>query len=264
MSSAVVNPPAPSSPKLSGRMQQPPTRNVGATAAVPVSAAAAPDAAPSQRGPPSTKPPESVSGSVAPSEGGGGKQALTRADRRAIQEAQRAAKAAGKAGPAPSEGKARGAAVSSSAVSDTSAKPRSDKPAAAAAAAAPVKEPARSGASETGASAVSSEPAHSAGGGGAKPSSSSKSSRVVSLASAEMFSHLQQYKEVTVSSLLTNHKGTHGIHPAVLQLGLRYADGTISGANARCVAFMQTLCLFIKDYSTPDGKSLSRDLTQQV
>ena len=90
-----------------------------------------------------------------------------------------------------------------------------------------------------------------------------KSGRVVSLATAEMFAHLQQYKKVSVSTLLT-HKDAQSIHPAVLQLGLRYADGSISGANARCVAMMHTLCQFIADYTTPDGKSLSRDLTQQL
>jgi translation initiation factor eIF-2B subunit delta len=68
-----------------------------------------------------------------------------------------------------------------------------------------------------------------------------KGAKVVSLATAEMFAHLQQYRKVSVSTLLT-HKDAQSIHPAVLQLGLRYADGTISGANARCVAMLHTLC----------------------
>lgn len=46
---------------------------------------------------------------------------------------------------------------------------------------------------------------------------------------------------MSVGSLLS-HKDAHSIHPAVLQLGLRYADGTIRGATARCVAMLHTFC----------------------
>ncbi len=31
------------------------------------------------------------------------------------------------------------------------------------------------------------------------------------------------------------------VHPAVLRLGLRYADGSVRGGNARCVALLTTL-----------------------
>ena len=36
------------------------------------------------------------------------------------------------------------------------------------------------------------------------------------------------------------------VHPAVLQLGLRYADGSIRGGNARCVAMLNTFRKLIK------------------
>ena len=36
------------------------------------------------------------------------------------------------------------------------------------------------------------------------------------------------------------------VHPAVLQTGLRIADGTIRGGNARCVAMLATLRLLIQ------------------
>ncbi len=42
--------------------------------------------------------------------------------------------------------------------------------------------------------------------------------------------------------MLIKHKEAGSMHPAILQLGLRYADGTISGANARCLAMLHTLC----------------------
>eukprot|EP00798_Chlamydomonas_sp_ICE-L_P028931 gene28931-32124_t len=51
---------------------------------------------------------------------------------------------------------------------------------------------------------------------------------------------------------------------AICQLGLRYADGSISGANARCLAMLHAICQVIRDYSTPAGKSMSRDLTSTL
>ena len=47
--------------------------------------------------------------------------------------------------------------------------------------------------------------------------------------------------QISVSTLLS-HKDANSIHPAVLQLGLRYADGTIKGASARCMAMLSTFC----------------------
>eukprot|EP00798_Chlamydomonas_sp_ICE-L_P031984 gene31984-33910_t len=49
--------------------------------------------------------------------------------------------------------------------------------------------------------------------------------------STQLFSHLPQYKKVVAQTLLT-HPDVGNMHPAMLQLGLRYADGSISGANA--------------------------------
>jgi len=101
---------------------------------------------------------------------------------------------------------------------------------------------------------------------GAAPAAKPKKAtggKVVSLASTELFAHLQQYNKVTVQTLL-RHKEARNMHPAVLQLGLRYADGTVSGANARCMAMLHAFCQVIRDYSTPEGKSLSRDLTSQL
>lgn len=54
-----------------------------------------------------------------------------------------------------------------------------------------------------------------------------------------MFSHLHQYeRELSISRDLPVVGGT--IHPAILQLGLRYAEGIVSGSNARCVALLRT------------------------
>lgn len=63
--------------------------------------------------------------------------------------------------------------------------------------------------------------------------------------STELFAHLQQYKQVTASQVLSHHhhagRDAGTVHPAVLQLGLRYANGTIKGANARCMAMLNAL-----------------------
>jgi translation initiation factor eIF-2B subunit delta len=49
-----------------------------------------------------------------------------------------------------------------------------------------------------------------------------------------------------------------------MELGLRYADGSVKGGNARCGALLHALVAVIRDYTTPEGKSLSRDLTAHI
>jgi hypothetical protein len=60
------------------------------------------------------------------------------------------------------------------------------------------------------------------------------------LASAELFAHLQQYKSVGVDNVLQQRDAV-AVHPAILALGLRYADGSIKGSTARCVAMINAL-----------------------
>lgn len=42
------------------------------------------------------------------------------------------------------------------------------------------------------------------------------------------------------------------------------ADGSIKGGNARCLALVAALTRVVADYKTPEGKSLSRDLTTTI
>ena len=44
------------------------------------------------------------------------------------------------------------------------------------------------------------------------------------------------------------------VHPAILRLGLKYSEGTIRGANARCVAMLTAFKAVLQDYSTPPNK----------
>jgi hypothetical protein len=45
-----------------------------------------------------------------------------------------------------------------------------------------------------------------------------------------------------VEAVLKSSRDGSSVHPAVLALGLRYADGSITGSTARCVALVHALC----------------------
>ncbi|QDZ22596.1 subunit delta of translation initiation factor eIF-2B [Chloropicon primus] len=81
--------------------------------------------------------------------------------------------------------------------------------------------------------------------------------------SVELFSHLPQFDNKTLpksfQSLLSG-----GMHPEVVKLGQAYANLSISGGNARCLAMLAIFKLVIQDYNTPAGKSLTRDLTNHI
>ncbi|XP_077990058.1 translation initiation factor eIF2B subunit delta-like [Glandiceps talaboti] len=78
-----------------------------------------------------------------------------------------------------------------------------------------------------------------------------------------LFSHLHQYeRQVTLTQGIAFHNG--GLHPAIIRLGLQYAEGIICGSNARCLALMQAFKAVIRDYTTPPQKELSRDLEAKI
>lgn len=60
-------------------------------------------------------------------------------------------------------------------------------------------------------------------------------------------------QRVTLDTVLTKYNFDFPFHPEVLKLGLRYADGTIKGANARCIAMLDMLRKMVEDYTTPTG-----------
>ena len=90
------------------------------------------------------------------------------------------------------------------------------------------------------------------------------------------FSHLRQFAgddentagggggsdhKVRVAMLAT---AAGGIHPAVARLAAHYADGTITGGRARCVALLHTLKLVIADFKTPKNTKYAHALTSLV
>ncbi|KAL2531947.1 NagB/RpiA/CoA transferase-like superfamily protein [Abeliophyllum distichum] len=81
----------------------------------------------------------------------------------------------------------------------------------------------------------------------------------------ELFRHLPQYEHGTrLPDLESRFFQLDPIHPAVYKVGVRYLAGDISGGNARCIAMLQAFQESIRDYSTPPEKSLIRDLTTKI
>ncbi|THG06037.1 hypothetical protein TEA_019404 [Camellia sinensis var. sinensis] len=81
----------------------------------------------------------------------------------------------------------------------------------------------------------------------------------------ELFRHLPQYEHGTrLPDLESKFFQLDPVHPSIYKVGLRYLAGQISGGNARCIAMLQAFQESIKDYSTPPEKALVRDLTAKV
>ncbi|KAK9748201.1 hypothetical protein RND81_02G042900 [Saponaria officinalis] len=81
----------------------------------------------------------------------------------------------------------------------------------------------------------------------------------------ELFRHLPQYEyENQLSAFDTRFFELDHVHPAVLKVGLQHLSGNISGSNARCIAMLYAFKEAIKDYHTPPQKTLIRDLTAKI
>ena len=82
--------------------------------------------------------------------------------------------------------------------------------------------------------------------------------RTVAAKQVALFAHLPQYeKEESISEkAVANGK----IHPAVLRFGLQLAEGVISGTNARVVGMLRSFQSLIRDFEAPANKNFSREL----
>ncbi|XP_068637058.1 uncharacterized protein [Aristolochia californica] len=81
----------------------------------------------------------------------------------------------------------------------------------------------------------------------------------------ELFRHLPQYVHGTqLPELESKFFQLDQMHPAVYKVGLQYLAGDISGGNSRCIAMLHAFQDAIKDYSTPPEKALIRDLTAKI
>ncbi|KAL2629574.1 hypothetical protein R1flu_014260 [Riccia fluitans] len=83
----------------------------------------------------------------------------------------------------------------------------------------------------------------------------------------ELFRHLPQFVHGTqlpsLESKFFLDEAMHP-HPAVYKVGLQYLTGELVGGNARCMAMLLAFRDMIHDYSTPPEKLLIRDLTQKI
>ncbi|KAI9101061.1 hypothetical protein DFS34DRAFT_578498 [Phlyctochytrium arcticum] len=86
--------------------------------------------------------------------------------------------------------------------------------------------------------------------------------RQIALKPVPLFSHLPQYEKH--DNMQARLKKQENIHPAVLTLGLRFAEFKIAGGNARCMAMLQTFKKVVADYVTPPGISLARHLPSVI
>jgi len=73
-----------------------------------------------------------------------------------------------------------------------------------------------------------------------------------------LFAHLPQYERE--ASLTTAAVAKGNIHPEVLRLGLKISDSVVTGTNARCVAKLRAFQKVITDFVCPPAKVLSREL----
>ena len=83
--------------------------------------------------------------------------------------------------------------------------------------------------------------------------------------SFRLFHHFDSYKRdysITEKFNIDNPQ----VHPAFIKLGIQLAHEQVSGSNARCIAFLNTLKQFIKSYKAPsrDSKSISKDLEAKL
>ncbi|CAD7014010.1 unnamed protein product [Ceratitis capitata] len=156
------------------------------------------------------------------------KPALSKSERRAIQEAQRAAKAQALA-----QKTATPKAKPVSANNQKSSKPTPDTPA--------------KTASKTGSLSTT------------KSVSPTAKSLRINDCKVRLFNHLEKTHQ-EVSLFLNNPH----LHPSVARLGEQYAQRTVVGSNARCIAFLNALKMVIRDFETPLKKEFARSLETTI
>ncbi|CAN8232986.1 unnamed protein product [Cochlearia groenlandica] len=192
------------------------------------------------------------------------KEKPTKAERRALQEAQRAAKAASKAEGGKAPPMTSGSVASTNVKSAKPAKPSSQKNDGTVATGQTEK---KGGPSEKDRKKDAPHPRMQYD----DESRVVKAKRraVVKQTEAknrvELFRHLPQYEHGTqLPDLETKFFQLDPMHPAVYKVGLQYLSGDISGGNARCIAMLQAFQEVVKDYSTPSEKTFNRDMTAKI
>jgi translation initiation factor eIF-2B subunit delta len=79
-----------------------------------------------------------------------------------------------------------------------------------------------------------------------------------------MFSHLPPSERHLFSTHSVLLSAACGLHPLVVQLGVKFFEKKIVGSHARCMAMLRTFDVVIQDHVTPRGKEFSRDILQKI
>eukprot|EP01135_Chromosphaera_perkinsii_P010252 Nk52_evm1s2078 gene=Nk52_evmTU1s2078 len=99
--------------------------------------------------------------------------------------------------------------------------------------------------------------------GKGKTSSQSKPNAQVQK-QVELFSHLRAYENPQKISHLWDADGKNRIHRSIIQLGMKYANGLITGSNQRCYYMLRAFRQVVEEYITPTNSVMSRDLEVKI
>ncbi|KAH7615950.1 putative translation initiation factor eIF-2B subunit delta [Nannochloris sp. 'desiccata'] len=202
-------------------------------------------------------------------QGGGGRpqqKEMTKAERRALQEAQRAAKAAGGkgggsggGGTGTGTGKTQLQKTGSSGslsrqstldgrggVGDGKSSGRQQK-----------KDDASTAGGSTGGVGVS---AQQGGGGGGEPHAGAArvTTTIKPSPTIELFAHLPQFRAITVESV-ADRAATANVPIECVRVGIQMAEGSVRGANARCAAMLDMFTAAIQSFKTSSGRIFARE-----
>ncbi|KAK4602206.1 hypothetical protein RGQ29_011308 [Quercus rubra] len=193
------------------------------------------------------------------------KERTSKAERRALQEAQRAAKAAAKAEGSKLSATTSGAVASANAKPTKATKPSSQKNDSATVASSEKKGGDRPPEKDRKKDAPHPRMQYDDKSRVEKAKRRAVVKQTEARNRVELFRHLPQYEHGTqLPDLESKFFQLDPVHPVVYKVGLQYISGDISGGNARCIAMLQAFQEAIKDYSTPDEKTLTRDLTAKI
>nr|POF09581.1 isoform 3 of translation initiation factor eif-2b subunit delta [Quercus suber] len=193
------------------------------------------------------------------------KERTSKAERRALQEAQRAAKAAAKAEGSKLPATTSGAVASANAKPSKATKPPSQKNDSATVASSEKKGSDRPPEKDRKKDAPHPRMQYDDKSRVEKAKRRAVVKQTEARNRVELFRHLPQYEHGTqLPDLESKFFQLDPVHPVVYKVGLQYISGDIAGGNARCIAMLQAFQEAIKDYSTPDEKTLTRDLTAKI
>lgn len=76
---------------------------------------------------------------------------------------------------------------------------------------------------------------------------------------AKLFNHLNG--DTKAHKLFINNTA---VHPSIIRVGEQYLNRSVTGSNARCIAFLYAIRTIIQDYVTPPNQEFSRGLEANI